>query len=82
VRIGLFGGSFNPPHFGHLALAQHAKDAFDLDQVWLLVTPQNPEKKDAAAPFEHRCEMCKLLAEEFDWLKYSTLELESGAKDK
>lgn len=81
MRVGLFGGSFNPPHFGHLELAKHAREAFELDEVWLLVTPQNPEKREAAAPFEHRCHMCELLAVDYPWLKLSTLEAECGARD-
>jgi nicotinate-nucleotide adenylyltransferase len=44
-RIGLFGGSFNPPHSGHVALAAEALLQLGLDQVWWLVSPQNPLKK-------------------------------------
>jgi nicotinate-nucleotide adenylyltransferase len=44
MRIGLFGGSFNPPHEGHLLVAQQALKRLDLDAVWLLVSPGNPLK--------------------------------------
>lgn len=43
-RIGLFGGSFNPPHAGHLAAALYALKKLELDQVWWVLTPQNPLK--------------------------------------
>ncbi|MFM7631401.1 MAG: nicotinate-nucleotide adenylyltransferase [Alphaproteobacteria bacterium] len=44
MRIGLLGGSFDPPHLGHLALAQQAMKHLDLDRVWWLVAPNNPLK--------------------------------------
>ena len=47
MRIGLFGGSFDPPHDGHLQVSLVALRALCLDQVWWLVSPQNPLKPDA-----------------------------------
>ena len=50
MRIGLFGGSFNPPHAGHRLAALTALRRLKLDRVWWLVTPGNPLKHNAALP--------------------------------
>ena len=43
-KIGIYGGSFNPVHFGHVGLAQWVVEHTDLDEVWMLVSPNNPLK--------------------------------------
>ncbi|WP_026998611.1 nicotinate (nicotinamide) nucleotide adenylyltransferase [Eisenibacter elegans] len=45
MKIGLFFGSFNPIHIGHLVIANTMAETTDLDQVWMIVSPQNPFKK-------------------------------------
>jgi nicotinate-nucleotide adenylyltransferase len=45
MKIGLYFGSFNPIHIGHLIIANHLATHTDLDQVWIMVTPQNPLKQ-------------------------------------
>jgi nicotinate-nucleotide adenylyltransferase len=63
LRIGLLGGSFNPPHEGHLAISRIALARLRLDRVWWLVTPGNPLKShDALAPLGDRVAACRRLA--------------------
>ena len=52
--VGLFGGSFDPAHEGHVHVTRTALRAFGLDQVWWMVTPGNPLKEDGPAPLEAR----------------------------
>ncbi len=74
-RIGLLGGSFNPPHEGHLLAAEFARAALAVDELWLLVTPRNPLKDPAQyAPLEDRMEMCRLMAGSRPWLKVTDIE--------
>ena len=53
-RIGLLGGSFDPPHAGHVHISKWALKAFRLDRVWWLVSPGNPLKADAPADMARR----------------------------
>ena len=57
--IGLLGGSFDPPHRGHLYISKEAKNILKLDEVWWLVTPQNPLKILKPATYEERIKNCK-----------------------
>ena len=64
VRIGILGGTFNPPHLGHLALARHAHEALGLDRVFLMPSREPPHKREAADPGpQHRLAMCRLLVD-------------------
>ncbi len=62
-RIGLLGGSFNPPHEGHVHISLAAMKGLHLDSVWWLVSPQNPIKEDKPLPLEERMQLCQNLVE-------------------
>ncbi len=62
MRIGLFGGSFDPPHSGHLHVSLEALKRCRLDRVWWLVSPGNPLKQDAPAPISKRLEAARRCA--------------------
>ncbi|MEM1163731.1 MAG: nicotinate-nucleotide adenylyltransferase [Pseudomonadota bacterium] len=59
--IGLLGGSFDPPHGGHLHISRWAERALDLSGLWWLVSPGNPLKADGPAPIAQRLEACREL---------------------
>ena len=62
-RIGLMGGTFNPPHEGHVLCAQTAMRRLRLDKLWWMVSPGNPLKSQAnLADFEHRLALSRALA--------------------
>ena len=62
-RIGLFGGSFNPAHYGHYMVALYALKRLQLDWVWWLVSPQNPLKDPSeTGEYDERLKLTKLIA--------------------
>ena len=75
TKIGLFFGSFNPIHIGHLIIANHMANFTFLDEVWFVVSPQNPfkEKKSLGNMYD-RLEMVNLAIEGADNLKASDIE--------
>ena len=74
-RVGLLGGTFDPPHAGHLLIAQTAREALSLDQVVLLPAPHPPHKPDVAlSSFSDRLEMVKAAAKTVDGVEASNLE--------
>lgn len=77
MRIGCLFGTFDPPHNGHMAIAEHMRLACQLDQVWLVVTPQNPFKMDRTlSPDQHRLAMVRLAAQGRDGLVASGFEID------
>ena len=60
-NIGLLGGSFDPPHKGHLYISLEAKKILKLDEIWWLITPQNPLKINQPASYSERVKNCKIM---------------------
>ena len=74
-KIGLFFGTFNPIHVGHLTIANHLAEFSDLDQVWFVVTPQSPfKKKDSLLDNHHRYQMVDRAVEHYPSLRASDIE--------
>lgn len=75
MNIGLYFGSFNPVHVGHLIIASHIANSTDLDQVWFVVSPQNPFKPSASLLNEYqRLHLVNISIEGEQKLKTSTVE--------
>jgi len=74
MKIGLYFGSFNPIHVGHLIIANHIVHNCDLDQVWMVVSPQNPLKPANLLNEYHRLHLVKLATEDNNKLKASDIE--------
>ncbi|HEY5689757.1 MAG TPA: nicotinate (nicotinamide) nucleotide adenylyltransferase [Yeosuana sp.] len=75
MKVGLFFGSFNPIHIGHLVIANHLVEYSDLDQIWLVVTPHNPFKnKNTLLDNYQRLEMVYRATKDYTKLKPSDIE--------
>jgi len=80
MRVALYGGSFNPPHVGHLLVTAYVLATGGVDEVWLLPSHRHPFGKKLA-PFADRAEMCRLLASYFSaGVSVSTVEEELGGE--
>ena len=75
MKIGLFFGSFNPIHHGHLMVASFIANHTDLQQVWLVVSPQNPHKTQSSLLNEYdRLHLAQLAIEDDAQIKVSDIE--------
>lgn len=75
MKIGLYFGTFNPIHIGHLIIANHLAENTDLDEIWFVVTPHSPFKeKKTLLDNHHRLAMVQLAIEQFPKLKASDIE--------
>lgn len=76
MKVGLFFGSFNPIHVGHLMIAEWMAYHTDLEKVWLVVSPHNPLKdRNSLGNVYDRLEMCKLAIGDHDRISVSDIEL-------
>ena len=75
MKIGLYFGTFNPIHIGHLIIANHMAEFSELDQIWMVVTPHNPLKKKAGLLSDiQRLELVFLATEDYPKIKPSDFE--------
>ena len=75
MKVGLYFGSFNPIHTGHLIIASHVANYTDMDQVWFVVSPQNPLKPSSVLLNEyHRLFLVQLAVEEDPRLRATDVE--------
>ncbi|MGB0881610.1 MAG: nicotinate (nicotinamide) nucleotide adenylyltransferase [Vicingaceae bacterium] len=77
MKVGLYFGTYNPIHVGHLIIANHLVDYTDLDQIWFVVTPQNPFKTKASLLEDyHRLALVNIAIEGNSKLKVSNIEFD------
>jgi nicotinate-nucleotide adenylyltransferase len=75
MRIGLFLGSFNPPHIGHVNIVREVLNRKLVDTVWVIPAYQNPNKNiDTSENFSHRYNMCKSMFEELPHIYVNIIE--------
>ena len=75
MKIGLYFGTFNPIHVGHLIIANHMAEYSDLEQIWMVVTPHNPHKKKNTLLDDYqRLHMVHLATEDYIKIKPSDIE--------
>jgi len=77
MKIGLYFGTFNPIHTGHLIIANHLVENSDLDAVWFVVTPHNPLKdKKSLLADHHRLAMVHIAVEDYPKMEVSDIEFQ------
>ena len=75
MKTGLFFGSFNPIHVGHLIIANHVLNETDVEKIWFIVSPQNPFKNESTLLNEyHRLHLVRLATENDNRIKASEIE--------
>lgn len=75
MNVGLFFGTFNPIHIGHMVLANYLAEFSDLDEVWFVITPMSPFKqKKSMLGNHHRLAIANIAVEDFPKLKTSDIE--------
>jgi nicotinate-nucleotide adenylyltransferase len=77
MKIGLYFGTFNPIHVGHLTIANHMAEYSGLDEIWMVVTPHNPlKKKSTLLDNHHRIAMVDIALEDYPKIKSSKIEFD------
>lgn len=77
-KIGIFGGSFDPIHCGHINIAQSAYEEFNLNEVWFIPAGHSPNKdENRMTPADIRAKMVSLAIEEYPWFRLCDIEIKS-----
>src|SRR5690625_4105945 len=79
-KIGILGGTFDPPHIGHLIIAEEVRLALELEEVWFIPTATPPHKDEARTDSGHRIKMTKLAIADNPYFKINTIETERTGK--
>ncbi len=74
MRLGLYGGTFDPIHLGHLILAEQCREACTLDRLWFVVAGEPPHKRGDRTPVAHRLEMARIAIAGHPQFEVSELE--------
>ena len=75
-RIGFLGGTFDPPHCGHALLAQYAYEQANLDELWWVLTPRSPFKREVYSTLEQRIHMVELIVASQQFSYFSSVDLD------
>jgi len=77
-RIGIFGGTFDPPHIGHLIIAEEVRFALDLEQIWFIPTNIPPHKQNASSTSLQRLAMLEIAIKSNDNFRINPIEIEKN----
>lgn len=80
MNVGIMGGTYNPPHVGHLEAGRAVYEALGLDKILFIPTNVPPHKQlpEGSATTEQRCEMVRLMIADCPWAELSTIEIDRG----
>ncbi|RLL48018.1 nicotinate-nucleotide adenylyltransferase [Oceanobacillus piezotolerans] len=79
-RIGILGGTFDPPHLGHLLIAEEVRVKLDLTEIWFIPTYTPPHKDNAKTDASHRINMLEIAIANNPYFKINTIEIEREGK--
>ncbi|SHF67331.1 nicotinate-nucleotide adenylyltransferase [Ornithinibacillus halophilus] len=79
-RIGILGGTFDPPHIGHLIIAEEVRQQLQLEEVWFIPTYEPPHKKEASIGADHRIHMINNAIKGNAAFRLNTIEIERHGK--
>lgn len=79
-KVGILGGTFDPPHLGHLLIAEEVYRKLALDEVWFIPSAEPPHKDKAKVSADERLEMLSAAIGDIDYFKINTIEIERKGK--